>query len=99
MRVFLLILILLRLAFAEELISFQAKEYFLEGVNAQKQGDFFNARVFYQKVFLVAPQDIQYRKFILNNIGVMLMQVGNLEEAEKLFSSALEIDPDYKPAK
>jgi len=100
-RVLLLVVLLVAfcgLAFAGELISKEAVNYFNAGVKAQKGSNFAEADNNYQKALIVAPNDTSYQKYILNNRGCMYTQVGDLDKADAYFRAALEIDPNYKPA-
>jgi len=84
-------------AFTGELISKEADNYYNEGVKLQKAASFTMAESFYQKTLLVDPYNSKWQKFILNNRGVMKAQQGSIEEAEILFNSSLQIDPEYLP--
>ena len=85
-------------AFAGELISKEAVNYFNAGVKAQKGANFVEAEINYQKTLIVAPNDTNWQKFILNNRGVMYAQMGDLEKSDASFKAALQIDPNYKAA-
>jgi tetratricopeptide (TPR) repeat protein len=50
-------------------------------------------------VLLVDPYNPDWKKFILNNQGIMYAQQGDLEKAEAAFNEALKIDPEYETAK
>ena len=84
--------------FAGSLLSQEAVNYYNEGVQAQKGGDFSKAGMSYQKTMLVDPSNIELQKGIFNNLGIMFAQQGNLEEAERYFRKVIEMDPGYKPA-
>ena len=86
-------------AFAGELISKEAVNYYNEGVKLQKASNFAMADSLYQKTLLVDPYNSKWQKFILNNRGVMKAQQGSIEEAEILFNRSLQIDPEYLPSK
>lgn len=86
-------------AFAGELISKEAVNYYNEGVKLQKASNFAMADSLYQKTLLVDPYNSKWQKFILNNRGAMKAQQGSMDEAEILFNKSLEIDKDYLPAK
>ena len=85
-------------SYAEQLVSKEAQNYYDEGVKAQEGSDFFNAEVFYQKVFLLDPTNPRWWKFITNNRGVILARQGDLARAEVAFKAVLKADPEYKPA-
>lgn len=84
------------LSYAGELISKEAVNYFNEGVKAQKAANFSAAEISYNKTFLVDPYNLDWKKRILNNEGVMYLETGDMEKAEEFFNRALEIDPDYR---
>ncbi|MBP7215923.1 MAG: hypothetical protein KBA46_01430 [Candidatus Omnitrophica bacterium] len=83
---------------AGPLTSGEAGERFKEGVKAQKEHNYTNANVFYQKVFLLDPGNKDYKKFITNNFGLMMVEQGDLDRAEAAFREVLAQDPSYKPA-
>ena len=85
-------------SYSEDLVSREAINYYNEGVNAQKAGKFQAADVAYQKTLLIDPYNYAWKKFILNNRGVMYAREGDLEEAERAFKAALKIDANYKSA-
>ena len=85
-------------AFAGELVSKEAVNYYKEGVKLQKASNFAMADSFYQKTLLVDPYDPKWQKFILNNRGAMKAQQGSLDEAEMFFKRALQVDQNYLPA-
>jgi tetratricopeptide (TPR) repeat protein len=84
--------------FAEGLTSTEVLDYFNQGVKAQKEGDFFKANTFYQKVLLIEPNNLNYQKYIANNRAVEQMNEGDLDNAEATFNQILKSDPNYKPA-
>lgn len=86
------------IAWAGELTAKEAVIYFKEGVGAQKDGNLDKAELSYQKTLLLDPANREYQKFILNNRGVMLTQVGDLAGAEAAFVEVLKMDPAYQPA-
>ena len=85
-------------SYAEGLASKEAINYYNEGVEQQAMGNFVDALTAYQKTIILAPHDLTYKKFILNNTGVMHVTQGDLEGAEEAFLKALDMDPDYLPA-
>ena len=87
-----------KISFAGDLIAKEAGTYYNEGVKAQKAGNFDAAETAYQKTLILAPNDLDWIKFITNNRGVILAKGGDLPRAEMAFKAALEIDPNYKSA-
>jgi len=85
-------------AYAGELAAKEAMNYYNQGINEQKGGNFEAAITAYQKALLLGVADIKYQKFILNNIGTMYAKNGDFENAKAAFHEALSIDPDYKSA-
>jgi tetratricopeptide (TPR) repeat protein len=85
--------------YAGELVSSEAGKYFNAGVKAQKGGNLVEAEINYQKTVLLDPNNLDWQKHILNNRGIMFMQMGDVEKAEAAFRAAMQIDPGYKPAK
>ena len=83
---------------AGELAFQEAAGYYNEGVIAQKGGYFDDADTAYNKA-LMLDQDLEYYKFIMNNIGVIQIEQEDFEAAEICFRKALEEDPDYKVAR
>ena len=98
--VFLLLLLLLsgHFIYAGELTTNEAIKYFSEGLNAQKSGDPLGAKIAYEKALLLNPEDIIYRKCIINNLGIIYAQMGNIERARQAFVGVLQIDPNYTTA-
>jgi len=92
------VIICFNLSFAEGLMAAQAKEYYQDGVKAQKGGNFETADTFYQKALIVDPNNPEWQKAVLNNRGIMSAMAGDTEAAEQLFSRALKIDSNYKVA-
>lgn len=86
-------------AYADNLVGKEAVNYFTEGVRAQKSRDYFTASTAYQKVLLIFPKDMYYRKLVLNNLGAMYADQGDLTMAEAALNEALRIDPNFMPAK
>jgi len=84
--------------FADELLSGQALNYFQDGLKAQKVSKYAEAKSFYQKAMLVDPYNKDWKKFFLNNEGIIQATQGDLKEAEKYFIMALDIDPYYYPS-
>lgn len=89
------ILILTSLAFAEGQAASEAVNYYNEGVNCQKTGDFEKAIIAYNKTLTMDPS---YTKWILNNYGVMYVRQGDFRAAGVAFKEALGLDPNYKQA-
>jgi len=84
--------------YSDELSSGMVADYFAEGLKAQKQGNYFAALTAYKKAMLVEPENEEYAKYILNNIGLLLMYQGDIQGAGYYFQEALRIDPAYRPA-
>jgi tetratricopeptide (TPR) repeat protein len=100
-RVLLLVVLLVAFcsfAFAGELISKEAVNYFNAAVKAQKLSNFLDAETNYQKALILAPNNAEYQKLILNNRGIMFLQMGDLEKADASFRAALQMDPNYQAA-
>jgi tetratricopeptide (TPR) repeat protein len=95
---FLSILFLYNFSFAQGMASGEAVNYFNQGVRWQRDGDLRAARAAYDKARLTDPNNLNLRKFILNNTGVMYLKQRELKKAEEAFRAALNIDPNYKPA-
>lgn len=93
-----LLILIAGTCFAGELMSKEADNYFNEGVKSQTSANFVEADINYQKALLVAPYSLELQKYILNNRGIMLAELGDLDQAESSFKAALSIDPSYKPA-
>ena len=85
-------------AYSGELAEEEAANYYNEGVKDQSEGNYFKATTAYQKVLSMAPNNLDYQKFIANNMGVMYMKKRDMKMAEWSFREALSIDPSYKPA-
>jgi hypothetical protein len=58
-------------------------------------GDLKNSQRYYQEVLIFAPKD----SVILNNLGVLAIRQGQVEEAVVNFKKALESDSSFQPAK
>jgi len=86
------------ISYAGELASGEVASYYNRGVEAQKSGNFKEAHVSYQKALILAPQNITYQKFILNNVGIIYIKQGDFRMAEEAFRDALNIDSGYKAA-
>jgi len=95
---FLALVVFGNFSYAGELASKEAMNYYNEGIQAQKSGNFEAAIIAYQKALLLGVGDIKYQKFIINNIGVIHANNGDLENAEAAFEEALSIDPNYETA-
>lgn len=63
----------------------------LGNVFAKYKSDIDTAMVYYDQAIMIKPDD----NFVLNNIGVNLMQLGQIIEAKKYFNRAIKIDPNY----
>ena len=62
---------------------------FALGVAAHRAGDMRAARDAYERVLLVAPNDVD----ALNNLGVLLAAMGDLDRAEQLLRRAVGLSP------
>ena len=80
-------------AYAGELMSNEAVNYYNEGVKAQKARNFAAADVAFQKALLLNPNDPQCFKAALNNRGIIYAQGGDLETAQKIFEDLYKMDP------
>ena len=80
------------LTYGTDPYSDEALNHYNEGVRAQMNGDAYNAQTNYQRSILLNDT---YKKFILNNFGVMHANNEELKEAEFVFKEALKIDPNY----
>ena len=83
--------------YAGKLIEEEGANYFNEGVQAQKAGNFDSALAMYQKAMVIGMDAANYRKFVFNNVGVIYSEKGEMDQAESMFLEALKIDPEYKP--
>ena len=97
--IFAILFLFCNYAEAGELAAKEGVNYYNQGVQAQKSDNFTGAELSYKKVLLLDPGDPTLRKYMVNNMGVMYFKQGDLDSAERAFNMALEIDPDYKPAK
>jgi tetratricopeptide (TPR) repeat protein len=98
---FAMVILLLSIASAQaesDLLSEQAKAYYIQGVEAENGGNFFGADAFFQKTLYLEPNNKTWQKYIFNNRGVMYAKQGDMDRAEAAFNDALRIDADYKPA-
>lgn len=101
-KIFLLFIMLLLCynpLYAQGLTAKEAVNYFNQAVKAQEEGNYSEAKVAYKKTALLDPYNPEWQKFIGNNMGIIYVQEGNLEQAEAAFDAVLNIDPDYQPAK
>jgi len=87
------------LSYADQLAAKEAVNYFYEGLKAQKARNYDGANSAYQKALLLFPSEVEYRKLIMNNMGIIYAELGDLQTAEKAFMEALRFDPDFQPAK
>ena len=87
-----LICLFCNLAYGVELRTEEALNHYNEGVGAQMKGDSYNAQTSYQRSILLNDT---YKKFVLNNLGVMYANNEEMKEAEFVFKEALKIDPGY----
>jgi tetratricopeptide (TPR) repeat protein len=85
-------------SYAGQLVAPEATNYFNEGVKLQGAGNFEAAQIAYQKVLLLDPYNLEWQKFILNNLGVIYAAQGDIDKAEAMFNEALKIDQNYKAA-
>ena len=86
-------------AFAGEIMSKEAEEHYNEALKLQQADNFNAANTMYQKVLFLDPSNKKWQVLVLNNRGVMLAQQGDLDNAEMSFKKAIEIAPNYLPAK
>jgi len=94
-----IVLISFGFCYAGELFYEEVLNNYNEGVRAQKRNDFRQAMTGYQKaLLLMGTAELNYKKSIFNNIGVLYAERGNLEDAQTAFIEALKIDPSYKQA-
>jgi tetratricopeptide (TPR) repeat protein len=93
-----LFLISAKLSFAGELAHQEAFRYYNEGVKEQRGGDYNGASIACQKALMLAPDNGDLQKYIINNTGVMYAQRGEFKTAEAAFKEALLMDPDFGPA-
>jgi tetratricopeptide (TPR) repeat protein len=84
--------------YAGKLIEEEGLNYYNEGVQAQKTGNFDTALASYQKAMVIGLDASNYRAYIFNNVGVIYSEKGDMDKAESMFLEALKIDPEYKPA-
>lgn len=63
----------------------------LGNIYARTKNDITTANKFYDQALAVNPQDF----IAINNIGGNLMQLGRVQEAQRYFEIAPEINPDY----
>jgi len=84
---------------AENVLSAEAKDYFMEGLQAQRNDNLQQAVSAYSKARLASKEDIDYQKYIINNMGAMYLRQGDVAQAEAAFIEALTLDPNYEPAK
>ena len=85
-------------SYSEGLGSGEVITRFNDGVKAQRAGNLRDAFTAYQTAILLAPEDNTYRKFILNNTGVLYARRGDLETAKNMFREALSLDSNYTKA-
>jgi len=85
-------------SYSEGLASKEVITHFNDGVKAQRAGNLRDAFTAYQTAILLAPEDNTYRKFILNNTGVLYARRGDVETAKNMFRDALSLDPNYTKA-
>lgn len=69
----------------------EAIAYRTQGYEAQRRGDSASALTLYQKAAALDPQYPTPR----NDIGVLLDQLGRLDDAELSYKQALELNPNY----
>jgi len=85
-------------SFAGKLVEEEGLNYYNEGIQLQKAGNFDAAIVSYQKAMVIGVDAANYRKFVYNNVGVIYAEKGEMDRAEAMFLEALKLDPEYKPA-
>ncbi len=86
-------------ASATEMLTAEALQYYNEGVRMQQKGNYVAAEIAYRKFIMLSPKDMEHRKRIINNIGVMYTRMGQIDKAEEAFREVLQLQPDYMPAK
>ncbi|TRZ94351.1 hypothetical protein D4R78_06540 [bacterium] len=84
-------------SYAGELLSREAINYYNEGVREQEKGNLYAADYAYHKAILL-NLDVVNLKSLLNNYGVMYLQLEDLKNAENFFNQALGIDSNYRIA-
>lgn len=84
---------------AGDIVGQEAARYFAEGVQLQKDGNLAAAEISYQKVLLISPKSYEYRKYILNNTGLIYIQNKHFDKAEQVFNEAIRLDHEYMPAR
>jgi len=72
----------------------EAVTYRIEGYERQRQGDVQGALIAYQKAAALDPSYPTPH----NDAGVLLEQLGHLDEAKQSYEQALAIDPNYLEA-
>jgi protein O-GlcNAc transferase len=86
-------------SYGGEILKEEAVSHYNEGVKAQKSGNYNAAETAYQKALALAegsrPDIITA---VYNNLGVMLVNNGDLETAVRAFHQALTLDQNYKEA-
>jgi len=86
------------LSYADEGVANEAPNYFNDGVKAQRERRYDDAEKNYTKTLIVDPSDKRWPVLITNNRGVILMESGDINNAEKMFKEALRLDPNFVPA-
>ena len=76
----------------------EAQSYYDEGIEYQKNNEYFGAQVAYNKVLVLAHDNLELQKKVLNNISLMFLKQNKLAEAEVVLNRALEVDPHFQPA-
>src|SRR5579864_2811346 len=72
----------------------KALSQFIKGNQAMQKGDQVAARGFFEKAIAIYPKYDQ----AYNNLGVILMNSGDLDDGEKAFSKAIELNDRYAGA-
>ncbi|MDD5069952.1 MAG: hypothetical protein PHV17_04420 [Candidatus Omnitrophica bacterium] len=98
LMLFLILMTFSSVTYPAGVASEHAIVYYNEGVKAQQHGNIEEAMVSYKKAILVAPDDKDLYKAVVNNSGVIYLRQGEADAAEQSFIQALQIDPHYQPA-
>ncbi|NLE65134.1 MAG: tetratricopeptide repeat protein [Elusimicrobia bacterium] len=65
-----------------------------QGLAAQERGDLSTALFYFLRAVAITPND----PIIQNDVGSACDQLGQIEDAEKAYRKAIELDKDYLPA-
>ena len=86
---------------AGEMMALEGVKSFNQAVQEQKAGKYAQASSDYQQALLIMGESKKtelFRKYVLQNLGVIAVKQGDMTGAEAMFRQALEIDPNYKDA-